>query len=154
MSTEPRHWLMKSEPESYGIQHLKKDRKTAWTGVRNFQARNFMCEMRIGDQVLFYHSSCKIPGVYGIAEVVSAPYPDPTQFDPKSPYYDKRATKEKPIWDLVDIAFVKEFKEPVTLSDLRADPKFRAMMILQPGSRLSVTPISPEHFSRLNKNDL
>jgi len=142
---------MKSEPESYGIGHLKKDKKTAWTGVRNFQARNFMREMQIGDQVLFYHSNCKVPGIYGIAKVVSAPYPDPTQFDPKSRYYEPRATKEKPVWDLVDIAFVKEFKEPVTLSDLRADQKFKAMLILQPGSRLSVTPMSSEHYSRISQ---
>lgn len=116
MKTQRNFWLMKSEPESYGIDHLKKDRKTAWTGVRNFQARNYMREMKPGDQVLFYHSSCKVPGVYGIAEVASPPYPDPTQFDPKSPYYEKRATEAKPIWDLVDISFLKKFDEPVTLS--------------------------------------
>jgi predicted RNA-binding protein with PUA-like domain len=142
----PNYWLMKSEPESYGIDHLKADKKTAWTGIRNFQARNYMREMRPGDQVLFYHSSCPVPGVYGIAEVASIPYPDPTQFDPKSNYYDKRATKEKPIWDLVDIKFVKKLKEPVTLTQIRANPKLKAMMILQSGSRLSVTPVAEEHF--------
>lgn len=140
---------MKTEPESYGIKHLKKDRKTSWTGVRNFQARNYMREMRPGDQVLFYHSSCKVPGVYGIAEVISEPYPDPTQFDLKSAYYEPRATKEKPVWDLVDIKFVREFGEPVTLADIRADLKLKAMMILQPGSRLSVTPVASEHFERI-----
>ncbi len=140
---------MKSEPESYGIEHLNKGRKTAWTGVRNFQARNYMREMSIGDQILFYHSSCRVPGVYGIAEVASEAYPDPTQFDPKSPYFDKRATEAKPIWDLVDIAFVRKLEEPVTLTHIREDSKLQKMMILQPGSRLSITPVSPEHFNRL-----
>ncbi len=144
--SEKRYWLMKSEPESYGIDHLKKDGKTAWTGVRNFQARNYMREMKPGDHVLFYHSNCKVPGVYGIAEVVSLPYPDPTQFDPKSSYYDPRATEAKPIWDLVDIAFVRKLEVPVTLTDIRADSHLGKMMILQPGSRLSVTPVSSEHF--------
>lgn len=149
METAPRYWLMKSEPESYGIGHLEKDEKTAWTGVRNFQARNYMREMKLGDQVLFYHSNCKVPGVYGVAEVVKEAYPDPTQFDPESHYYDKRATREKPIWDLVDIAFVRKLEEPVTLADIRADSRYGAMMILQPGSRLSVTPVSSEHFQKI-----
>lgn len=140
------YWLMKSEPDSYGIAHLKKDKKTAWTGVRNFQARNYMREMRPGDQVLFYHSSCKVPGVYGIAEVSSLLYPDPTQFDPKSPYYDPRATKDKPWWDLVDVKFVKELTHPITLTQLRATPALKSLLILQPGSRLSVTPVTPEEF--------
>lgn len=140
---------MKSEPESYGIGHLEKDGKTAWTGVRNFQARNYMREMKPGDQVLFYHSNCRVPGVYGVAEVASLPYPDPTQFDPKSNYYDPRATEAKPVWDLVDIAFVRKLEEPVTLTDIRADSRLGKMMILQPGSRLSVTPVSSEHFERI-----
>lgn len=149
MAQEARYWLMKSEPESYGIDHLKQDKVTAWTGVRNFQARNYMREMKAGDLVLYYHSNCKVPGVYGIAKVVKEAYPDPTQFDPGSNYYDKRATGAKPIWDLVDIAFVKKFDEPITLSDIRADSSLGKMMILQPGSRLSVTPISPEHFDAI-----
>lgn len=146
------YWLMKSEPESYGIEHLKRDKRTAWNGVRNFQARNYMREMQVGDQVLFYHSNCKIPGVYGIAKVAKKAYSDPTQFDPKSNYYDKRATEAKPIWDLVDMAFVKKFDEPIALSDIRADSTLGKMMILQPGSRLSVTLVSPEHFNRLTQD--
>ena len=137
---------MKSEPESYGIEQLRKDKKTAWSGVRNFLARNYMREMKVGDGILFYHSSCKVPGVYGIAKVASAPYPDPTQFDSKSHYFEPRATKDKPVWDLVDIAFIRAFKEPVTLPQIRENPALRAMLILQPGSRLSVTPVAPEHF--------
>lgn len=144
---EKKYWLMKSEPESYSIDALRADKKTAWTGVRNFQARNFMRdEMKIGDGVLFYHSSCKVPGVYGVAKVASSPYPDPTQFDSTSHYFEPRATKEKPVWYLVDIAFVKKLKEPVTLTDIRANPRLRSMAILAPGSRLSITPVSSEHF--------
>ena len=146
-----KYWLMKSEPESYSIDALKADEKTAWTGVRNFLARNYMRdEMQIGDGVLFYHSSCKVPGVYGIAKVASAPYPDPTQFDPSSDYFEPRATKEKPVWYLVDIAFVKKLKVPVTLTDIRANSKLRTMALLQPGSRLSITPIASEHFAILS----
>ena len=143
---------MKSEPESYGIDHLKRDKRTAWNGVRNFQARNYMREMKNGDQVLFYHSNCKVPGVYGIAKVVKEAYPDPTQFDPKSPYFDARATKAKPIWDLVDIAFVRKLDESVTLSDIRANPALSKMIILKPGSRLSVTPVSSEYLSLIACN--
>ena len=148
---ERKYWLIKSEPETYGIDHLKADKKTAWTGVRNFLARNYMRdEMQIGDGVLFYHSSCKVPGVYGVAKVASAPYPDPTQFDISSDYFEPRATTEKPVWYLVDVAFVKKLKEPVALTDIRANAKLRAMAILQPGSRLSITPVSPEHFTAIS----
>ncbi len=149
MKTQTQYWLMKTEPESYGIEHLRKDTVTPWSGVRNFQARNSMRQMTPGDKVLFYHSSCKVPGVYGIAEVASAPYPDPTQFDSKSPYYDPKATKEKPVWDLVDVAFVRELARPVTLAEIRETQSLRSMIILQPGSRLSVTPVSPEHFKTI-----
>ena len=144
-----RYWLMKSEPNSYSIDHLKKDGTTAWTGVRNFQARNFMREMKVRDGVLFYHSSCSVPGVYGIAKVASEPYPDKTQFDAKSPYYEPRAKKEKPVWDLVDIAFVKKFDTPVTLSDIRANKKLSEMVLLQKGSRLSVTPVTAEEYKTI-----
>jgi predicted RNA-binding protein with PUA-like domain len=151
-------WLIKSEPESYGIDHLKADKKTAWTGVRNFLARNYMQQgMHLGDQILFYHSSCKVPGVYGIAKVASAPYPDPTQFDKhtksgeENNYYEPRATKDKPVWYLVDIAFVKKLKEPVTITEIRNTSELHSMAILQPGSRLSITPVSEEQFNIINK---
>jgi predicted RNA-binding protein with PUA-like domain len=120
------YWLIKSEPETYGIDHLKADKKTAWTGVRNFQARNFMQTMKIGDPVLFYHSSCKVPGVYGIATVASAPYPDPTQFDASSHYYEPRATTQKPVWYLVDVAFVRKLEEPIRLPQIRDTPRKQA----------------------------
>lgn len=144
------YWLIKSEPESYGIEHLKRDKKTAWTGIRNFQARNYMQkDMRTGDLVLFYHSNTKEPGVYGIAKVVSAPYPDPTQFDPKGHYFEKRATKEKPVWYLVDMEYVETLKRPVPLSQLREDPRTQTMMTLRPGNRISITPVTKTEFDRV-----
>ena len=146
MTAEKHAWLMKSEPQSYGISQLKKDKKTAWTGVRNFQARNYMQSMHVDDPILFYHSSCKVPGIYGLAKVASKPYADPTQFVKDGHYYEPRATHDKPVWFLVDIAFVKEFKEPVTLTDIRENAKLKSMMILQPGSRLSVTPVDIGHY--------
>jgi predicted RNA-binding protein with PUA-like domain len=149
MKKESNYWLMKSEPESYGIEHLKKDKKTAWTGIRNFLARNYMRQMSVGDQVLFYHSSTKVVGVYGIAEVISKPYPDPTQFDPKGHYFEPRATKEKPVWDLVDIKYVATLKTPVPLSLMRDNPKLHGMEILKPRSRLSVTPVTASEFSEI-----
>jgi predicted RNA-binding protein with PUA-like domain len=148
MQNQRNYWLMKSEPESYGIEHLKKDKKTAWTGIRNFLARNYMRQMRMGDQVLFYHSSTKVVGVYGIAEVVSAPYPDPTQFDAKGHYFEPRATKDKPVWDLVDIKYVSTLKHPVPLTILKTNKKFANMKILKE-SRLSVTPVAPSEFSEI-----
>lgn len=143
---EKHYWLVKSEPESYGIEHLKKDKKTAWTGVRNFQARNYMRAMQLGDLVLFYHSNTKEPGVYGIAKVASKPYADPTQFDASSHYFEKRATKEKPMWELVDLAFVKKLAQPVLLPQLRDDVRTSTMQILRPGSRLSVTPVTEKEY--------
>lgn len=145
-----RYWLMKSEPDTYGIQHLKADGITPWSGVRNFQARNFMRDdMRKGDAVLFYHSSCKEPGVYGLATVASVAYPDPTQFDGASPYYDPRATTEKPVWYLVDVKFRKVLSKPVLLSEIRATKALATMHILQPGSRLSINPVTEKEYTRI-----
>ena len=146
MSKNTQYWLMKSEPESYSIDHLKKDTKTPWTGVRNFQARNYIQSMRVGDTVLFYHSSCAIPGVYGLATVASAPYPDPTQFDSKSDYYDKRATKAKPLWYLVDVEYVSTLENPITLAHMREHTSLVGMKLLQKGSRLSVSPVSKKEY--------
>jgi predicted RNA-binding protein with PUA-like domain len=150
MKSAPRHWLVKSEPSSYSIDDLKKDKKTAWTGVRNYTARNFMRDqMQVGDPVLFYHSSCPVPGIYGIAKVASKPYPDPTQFDPKSPYYEPRAIKDKPVWFLVDIAFVKKLKEPVTLEGIKKRPELKDMELLRRGNRLSVMSVKMEEYIKL-----
>lgn len=143
-----KYWLIKSEPESYSIGHLKKDGQTDWTGVRNFQARNFMREMEKGDHVLFYHSNCKEPGVYGVAKVIRKATPDETQFDKKGHYFEPRATKEKPIWECAQIGFVKKFKSPVLLGEMKIDPELKNMFILRKGSRLSVTPVSEREFKK------
>ena len=143
---------MKSEPDTFGIEHLAKVGTEPWSGVRNFQARNYMRDsMRVGDTVLFYHSSCKVPGIYGIATVASQPYPDPTQFDKKSEYIDIRATREKPIWYLVDVSYVKTLERPLTLAEIRTNKDLATMMILEPGSRLSITPVSVGEYSVIKK---
>ena len=136
------YWLFKSEPTTYGIDHLAKDKVTAWSGVRNYQARNFMRDvMKKGDRGLFYHSSCEVPGIAGIVEVARAAYPDETQFDRKTKYYDAAATKEAPRWFNVDVKFVAKTRV-VGLPELRAQKALKNMQILQRGSRLSITPVS------------
>lgn len=152
MTNKTHHWLMKSEPTDYSIEDLEKDGKTAWTGVRNYQARNFMRDdMRIGDKILFYHSNAKPSGVTGVGEVVSEPYPDPTQFDLRSTYLDPKATKEKPCWFLVDIKFVGKFNEMVTLEYLKSQTVFDDMEVTRRGSRLSVQPVEKRHFDAIVK---
>ncbi len=143
------YWLIKSEPTSYSIEHLRKDKQTSWTGVRNYQARNFMKQMKKGDGVVFYHSSCEVPGVYGLAKVVREAEVDETQFDKKGHYFEKRATPEKPVWECVTMAHVKTFKNPIPLGVIRIDPALTGMHILQPGSRLSVTPASKGEWERI-----
>ena len=136
------YWLFKSEPTVYGIDHLAKDKATAWTGVRNYQARNFMRDaMKKGDRGFFYHSSCEIPGIAGIVEVSRAAYPDETQFDRKSKYYDAGATKDNPRWFNVDVKFVKKTRV-IALDELRAEKALSGMQILQRGNRLSITPVT------------
>ncbi len=136
-------WLMKSEPDVFSFAELRRRRKEPWTGVRNYQARNFMKdEMKVGDTVLFYHSSCEEPGVQGLGKVASAPYPDPTQFTKGGEYFESRATKEKPVWWLVDIAWAEDFARPVTLGRIKADKRLAGMLILRPGNRLSITPVT------------
>ena len=147
----PAHWLMKSEPDEASIDDLAAapGRTLPWTGVRNYQARNFMRDaMRVGDDVLFYHSSCAEPGIAGLARVASAPYPDPTQFDPASPYFDPRSLPEKPRWLLVDVAFVR--KTPLLpLQVMRTRPELATMQVLQRGNRLSITPVSDAEWAAL-----
>ncbi len=145
------YWLLKTEPTAYSISDLKRDKKTAWEGVRNYQARNFMRQMKRGDLALFYHSSCEVPGVYGIAKVAAGAHADATQFNKKDSHYDPKATKEKPIWECVDVGFVKALNEPVTLAAIRREPKLRSMVLLQPGSRLSVQPVTKDQFERIVK---
>lgn len=143
------YWLMKSEPDVFSFSDLKtRPKKTEpWNGVRNYQARNFMRdEMKIGDLILFYHSSCEIPGVAGIAKVSSAPYPDFTQFDPKSEYFDPKATKENPRWFLVDVSFEKDLKKHVSLEELKSYPQLAQMRLMQKGNRLSILPVTSKEF--------
>jgi predicted RNA-binding protein with PUA-like domain len=144
------YWLMKTEPETFSIDDLAHKGKEPWTGVRNYQARNYMRDvMRAGDEVLFYHSSCPLPGVYGLAKIASLSYPDPTQFEQTSDYYDPKAKRDKPIWYLVDVAFVRKFKRPRLLSEIRHNKSLHTMVILQPGSRLSITPVSKSEFQEI-----
>lgn len=146
------YWLMKSEPNAYSIDDLKRDKKTHWDSVRNYQARNFMRDdMKVGDKVLFYHSNANPPHVAGFAKVSSKPYADPTQFDTKSKYFDEKSIKENPRWMLVDISYVKKCKEPLVLADIKINPKLSSMMVAQKGSRLSIQPVSQKHFEYIEK---
>ncbi len=146
------YWLMKSEPASYSIEQLSKDKTTWWEGVRNYQARNFMMkDMKEGDLVLFYHSNAEPSGVAGIAKISHAAQPDKTQFDKKSEYYDERATKEKPQWFCVQVEYVEKFKHVVSLADLRGQSSLANMLVLKKGSRLSVQPVEKKHFDIVKK---
>jgi predicted RNA-binding protein with PUA-like domain len=146
----PNHWLMKTEPSVYSINDLERDGRTAWEGVRNFQARNFMRDrMRVGDRVLIYHSNVAPPGVAGLGRVCSTAYPDPSALDPAGPYFDPRSTPQKPIWFLVDVCFEETFARLIPLAALRADPALRDLALLKKGQRLSILPVSPAHFARI-----
>lgn len=147
----PKYWLLKTEGDIYPIEQLEKDKKTPWSGVRNYRARNYMRDdMHIGELCLFYHSSCKITGVYGLAKVASAAYPDPTQFDKKSDYYDPKSTEENPIWFLVDIVFEKKFKYPLDSVGMKKDPELKDMLLWKI-PRLSIQPVTKEHFERITE---
>ena len=144
-----RYWLLKSEPDEFSIDDLAaaKGRTTAWFGVRNYQARNFMRDqMRVGDRAFFYHSSCPEPGIAGIAEITGQAYPDATQFDKKSPYHDPKALRDAPRWFNVDVTLVEKLRF-VPLYELRAHAELARMRILQRGSRLSVTPVDPAEWT-------
>jgi predicted RNA-binding protein with PUA-like domain len=143
------YWLVKSEPQCYSVEDLKRDKTTQWNDVRSYQARNFIRGMKKGDWLLFYHSSCAVPGIVGLAKVDKEAYPDPTQFDSKSEGYEKASTQENPRWSTMDAKFVEVFKEPLTLAELKNDPAFAGMVVTQQGSRLSVQPVSEKHFKRV-----
>ena len=147
------HWLMKSEPDEFSIDDLARAprKSTPWFGVRNYQARNYMRDaMRVGDGVLFYHSSCEVPGIAGLAEVASPPYPDETQFDRKSKYYDPKATRENPRWLLVDVALARKTRL-LTLEELRAHEELAHMATLRRGNRLSITPVTAGEWRVITK---
>jgi predicted RNA-binding protein with PUA-like domain len=148
------YWLMKSEPDVFGIDDLaSQPRKTEhWDGVRNYQARNMMRdEMKKGDQVFFYHSNCKEPGIVGIAEVVKEGYPDYTAFDPEQKYYDPKSDSDNPRWYMVDIKFVRKFDRTITLQELKQEKALTGMKLLQRGNRLSVMPVSKKEWQHILK---
>lgn len=138
-----RYWLMKSEPDEFSIDALQKVDVEPWSGVRNYQARNYMRDgMQVGDGVLFYHSNCDEPGVVGLAEVASEAYPDPTQFDAKSDYHDPASTREAPRWLLVDVRYKRRLKRTITLAELKASAELEDFALVQRGNRLSVLPVT------------
>jgi predicted RNA-binding protein with PUA-like domain len=141
-----RYWLMKCEPEAYTIERLEHDGTTSWEGVRNFQARNFMREMQVGDLALFYASNAKPSGPAGVVRIAHAAYPDPVQFQKGHEYYEPKARPEKPYWYTVDVAFVERFPQVVSLETLKATAGLRKMMVVQPGRRPSVQPVEDKDF--------
>jgi predicted RNA-binding protein with PUA-like domain len=143
------HYLMKSEPDVYSIDDLAKAGRGVWEGVRNYQARNTMREMRVGDLVLFYHSNAKPSGVAGVARVAREAYPDPFQFEPLSDYYDPKSKPEDPRWSCVDLEFVEKLPRVVSLAELKADAALEGMEVTRRGSRLSVCPVSATHYRRV-----
>lgn len=147
------YWLMKSEPDAFSIDDLAKVKQEPWSGVRNYQARNFMWkDMSVGDDIFFYHSNAKVPGIVGIAKVASAAYPDPTQFDPESDYWDPKATADKPRWFLVDVSFERKFKAVLSLETLKANAdSLGDFVLLNRGTRLSVLPVTKAQWQTLLK---
>jgi len=147
-----RYWLMKSEPTSYSIDDLGRDKTTLWEGVRNYQARNFMMkEMSAGDEVLFYHSSTEPPAAVGIAEISGAAEPDPTQFQATDSHYDPKATPADPIWYCVRVKFKQKFPRQVALAELREQTELQNMVLLRKGSRLSIQPVTEKEFKLVSK---
>lgn len=140
------YWLFKSEPETFGFDRLRREGKTEWSGVRNYQARNTMQAMRVGDLGFFYHSSTAIPGIAGICRVVREAYPDFTAWDRGGEYFDPKSTEKKPIWMMVDVAFERDLPRFLPLAELRANPWLEGMTLLKRGSRLSVQPVSPAEW--------
>jgi predicted RNA-binding protein with PUA-like domain len=147
-----KYWLVKSEPNVFSIDDLKKNKKTHWDGVRNYQARNFMKnEMKAGDKVLFYHSNAEPTAVTGIAEVIKEGYADHTQFNPDDKHYFPSADLQNPVWFMIDIKFLKKFKTPVTLQAIKQNAKLKKMRLIQRGNRLSVMPVEKSEFDEIVK---
>lgn len=145
-----RYWLMKSEPSEFSIDDLVREGHVAWFGVRNYQARNYMRDMKVGERAFFYHSSCPEPGIAGVVEVAHLAYPDPSQFDAKGKYYDAKATQENPRWFHVDVRLVEKTRL-VTLDELRGVPALEDMVTLRRGNRLSITPVTPAEWKAIVK---
>ena len=143
---------MKSEPDSYRIDDLERDRLTPWDGIRNYQARNMIRDdMKPGDRAFFYHSSCEVPAIVGIAKIATLPYPDPTQFDARSKYHDPKSSKDNPRWFVVDVAFDRKLARPITLQELKRLPALADFALMRRGNRLSVMPVSAKHWKRILK---
>ena len=143
---------MKSEPDAYSFEQLKKEKTTLWDGIRNYQARNFMMkEMSVGDQVLFYHSNTKPPGVIGLAKISKPAVPDPTAFDKKSKYFDEKSDKENPRWFCVEVKYFKAFKNYVSLDNIKETPALKDMKVVQKGMRLSIQPVAKKEFDKICK---
>ncbi|NUS60701.1 MAG: EVE domain-containing protein [Lysobacter sp.] len=153
MSPPRRYWLMKTEPDTFSIDDLQRVGTEPWNGVRNYQARNHMRAMRPGDGVFLYHSSCAVPGIAGLATVASEAYPDPTQFDRKSDYYDEKSTREDPRWSLVDVKFDRKLAQPITLEEIKAhaDAFGDEFPLIRRGNRLSVLPVTAAQWKQLLK---
>lgn len=144
------YWLMKCEPCAYSIDDLQKEKIAFWEGVRNYQARNFMRDqMKKGDLAFFYHSNAKPSGIVGLMEIQKEGYPDHTARDPGSKYYDAKSSKEKPIWFMVDVKFIKKFEKVISLNDLRSTENIEDMMVLRKGSRLSIQPVTENEFNQI-----
>jgi predicted RNA-binding protein with PUA-like domain len=147
-----RYWLFKSEPNVFGIHHLAKrlHQTEPWDGVRNYQARNFLRDdVQMGDLAFFYHSNCEPPGIVGVMSIVKTGYPDTTQFDPESRYYDPRATREKPIWYRVDVKLEQSFPRLISLAELKSHPALQSLWILRRGNRLSITPLTQSEWQAI-----
>lgn len=144
------YWLMKCEPDVFSIDDLERQKIEGWYGIRNYQARNMMRDaMRVGDQVFFYHSNVKVPGIVGIMKVISPPYPDPTQFDPDHRYYDPKATPEQPRWVQVDVEYVRHTRRLITLEELKKDDQLGELPLLRRGNRLSIMPVGRNDWQRI-----
>lgn len=142
-------WLMKTEPDTFSIDALRQRKVEPWDGIRNYQARNFIRDMQRGDSVLIYHSSCAVPGVAGIAKVASAPYPDPTQFDPKSNHFDAGSDRGDPRWTLVDVRFVRKLKRVIALDEIKSLEGLGEFALTRRGNRLSVLPVSDKQWNAI-----
>ncbi len=145
------YWLMKSEPDEFSFADLERKGREPWTGVRNYQARNFMRAAKVDDIVLFYHSNCDEPGIAGLAKVSKLAFPDPTQFDPKSDYFDSKAKQSEPRWFCIEVKFYKKFKSHIDLENLKSNRELKSMLIMRPGNRLSVTPVTAAEFKVIQK---
>ena len=149
---ERKYWLMKSEPDVFSIDDLKANQTEPWDGVRNYQARNFMRdEMKVGDEVLFYHSNCRPPGIAGLATVSRESFPDFTSWDKKSKYYDPKSSSQNPRWVMVEVKFKKKFERLISLDELKTYPELARFRLLQKGNRLSILPVTKEQFDYIVK---